>query len=88
MNTLYEQNNISISHSELVDINDVNVNKELSKAERITEFVRQIKNPYCFKCGNFVVRTRFANNGLSMEDCLQSIILWFFCKVRKNMLPY
>ncbi|MEE1351666.1 MAG: hypothetical protein UHM23_06410 [Clostridia bacterium] len=75
MNTLYEQNNISISHSELVDINDVNVNKELSKAERITEFVRQIKNPYRFKCGNFVVRTRFANNGLSMEDCLQSIIL-------------
>ena len=31
----------------LVDIREVSVNKELSREERITEFVRQIKDPYC-----------------------------------------
>ena len=51
------------------------VNKELSKKERISEFIKQIKNPYCFKCGDFIVKARYTNNGLSMEDCLQSVIL-------------
>ena len=64
-----------ISADELVDINDVTVDKELPKKERISEFIRQIKNPYCFKCGKFVVKARFSDNGVSLEDCLQSILL-------------
>ena len=40
----------------LVDIREVSVNKELSREERITEFVRQIKDPYRFKCGRFTVQ--------------------------------
>ncbi len=66
---------LTVSADNLVDINEVNVNKELSKSERIAEFIKQIKNPYCFKCGNFIVKARYTDNGLSMEDCLQSIIL-------------
>lgn len=64
-----------ISIDELVDINDVTVSKDLTKKERIAEFIKQIKNPYCFRCGDFVVKARYTDNGLSMEDCLQSIIL-------------
>lgn len=44
----------------LVDIREVSVNKELSREERITEFVRQIKDPYRFKCGRFTVQASFA----------------------------
>jgi len=75
LEAMQNTNPASVSVDELVDINDVQVNKSLSKSERISEFIRQIKNPYCFKCGDFVVKTRFSNNGLSMEDCLQSILL-------------
>lgn len=64
-----------ISIDELVDINDVTVSKELTKKERIAEFIKQIKNPYCFRCGDFIVKARYTDNGLSMEDCLQNIIL-------------
>ena len=39
----------------LVDIRDVTVDRELSREDRIAEFVRQIKNPYRFKCGQFTV---------------------------------
>ena len=59
----------------LVDINDISVDKDLPKPERIKEYIRQIKNPYCFKCGNFIVKARYQNAGLSIEDCLQSIII-------------
>ena len=59
----------------LVDINDISVNKDLPKPERIKEYIRQIKNPYWFKCGNFVVTAKYSDKGLSIEDCLQSIII-------------
>lgn len=58
----------------LVDIQDVDVDKTLSKKERIAEFLRQIKDPYHFKCGKFTVTAKFADNGVTLEDCLQRII--------------
>ena len=59
----------------LVDIQDVSVDPNLSKEERIAEFVRQIKNPYCFKCGKFTVRAQFAPDGPSLEECLKQILI-------------
>ena len=44
-----ELNTIVSEVGTLVDIRDVSVNKELSRDERIAEFVQQIKNPYHFK---------------------------------------
>lgn len=58
----------------LVDIRDIKVDKNLPRQERITEFARQIRNPYCFRCGKFVVTARFAEDGPTLEECLQRII--------------
>ena len=44
---------------ELVDIREVAVDKDLPKEERIAAFLHQIKNPYRFRCGDFVVRLLF-----------------------------
>lgn len=59
----------------LADIRDVSVDQSLSKEERIAEFLRQIKNPYCFRCGKFTVRAQFSDNGVSLEDCLKEILV-------------
>lgn len=64
----------TIDTDELVDIRDVHVDVNLPKLERILEYLRQIKNPYIFKCGNFIVMAKFAKNGVTIEDCLQSIV--------------
>lgn len=58
----------------LVDIREVSVNKDLPKAERIVSFVRQIKNPYRFRCGEFVVNVSFSSEGRTLEECLQGIL--------------
>jgi hypothetical protein len=42
----------------------------LPKPERIAAFVRQIRNPYRFSCGDFTVNISFANNGVSLEELL------------------
>ena len=64
-----------VNRENLVDIRSITIDKTLSKEERIAEFIRQIKNPYCFKCGKFVVKARYADNGPSLEQCLQAILL-------------
>ena len=58
----------------LVDIRDISVNKDLPKEERIADFVKQIKNPYRFRCGDFVINACFASGGASIEDCLKGIL--------------
>ena len=63
------------SNDNLVDIRTVSVDPSLSREERIAEFVRQIGNPYCFKCGKFTVHAQFAENGVSLEDCLKQVLI-------------
>ena len=58
----------------LVDIRIVDVDKTLPREERIVEFVRQIKNPYCFRCGEFIVNTSFSEAGPTLEDCLMGLL--------------
>ena len=58
----------------LVDIRGVQVDKSMPRDERIAEFVRQIGNPYHFRCGKFEVTARFAEDGPTLEECLQRII--------------
>ncbi|BDF03549.1 DUF6870 family protein [[Clostridium] hylemonae] len=61
------------SNDSLADIRDITVDKELPREERIAEFVRQIKNPYRFRCGRFIVKVSFAGNGVTLEDCIRGI---------------
>ncbi len=62
------------STDELVDIREVTVDKDLPKEERIAAFLRQIKNPYRFRCSDFVVNAAFSSNGGTLEECLQGIL--------------
>lgn len=53
----------------LIDIHNVKINMELSEKERILDFIEQIKNPYCFKCGDIIVKLTFQNEeGDSLEQ--------------------
>ena len=56
---------------DLVDIRDVAVDKNLSKPERIAEYIRQIGDPYNFRCGKFTVTVKFTENGPTFEECLR-----------------
>ncbi len=40
----------------------------------MNEFVKQIKNPYHFKCGKFEVVAKFADDGPTLEECVRGLI--------------
>ena len=64
----------NINSDSLVDIRTVKVDKTLPRDARIAEFIKQIKNPYRFKCGKFTVNAKFAESGLTLEDCLLQMV--------------
>lgn len=64
----------TIDRDALVDIRDVKVNTALPKRERALDFIRQIKNPYCYKHGKYVVKVGFTDTEVSLEERLAGYI--------------
>ena len=60
--------------SDLVDIRDVVIDKSLPLEERVRSYVEQIKDPYCFKVGDVVVRVSYADKDESLTDSFTSMI--------------
>lgn len=61
----------TVDRDELVDISDVKIDGEMPKKERLMSFVRQIRNPYVFKCGDVVVKSVFSETDMTLEDCME-----------------
>ena len=52
-----------VDRAELVDIREVPVERGLPAEERIKRFIEKVKNPYCFRVGDVVVKTVFSEDG-------------------------
>jgi len=61
--------------SDLIDIRDITVNKNMSKKERIADFIKQIKDPHHFRCGQFTVTVKYSESNTTIEDCLRRIMV-------------
>lgn len=55
----------------LVDISELKIGKNLPREERMTEFVRQIKNPFCFKVGKVAVSVGYSGDGVTFEQRME-----------------
>lgn len=64
----------TVNPDTLVDINDIKVNTKLPKEERILDFIRQIGNPYCYRCGKVVVKISFNDTNATLEDRMENLL--------------
>ena len=64
----------NIDRDALVDIRDVKVDTSLPKEERIRDFIHQIKNPYLFRHGKYVVKLTFSETDVTLEDLMADYI--------------
>ena len=60
----------TVDRSTLGDAESVNINTELSTEERISDYIRQIKNPYCYLYKGMVVKISFSGKR-KLEDCMK-----------------
>lgn len=66
-------NESHVHTDELVDIREVSVDKIFPRKNALPPLSAR-KNPYRFRCGDFVVNACFAGNGVTLEECLQGIL--------------
>lgn len=63
-----------IDKEALVDIQAIQIDGSLPKEERILDFIRQIKNPYLFKCGDMIVQSIFSDTEVTLTDRLKQYL--------------
>lgn len=63
----------TVDKSILVDIADVEIDTSLPDRERMLDFIRQVKNPYCYLDHGTVVKISFSGSQ-RMEDCLKKCV--------------
>lgn len=74
MNDIENLRNIPLE--ELVDIQSITVNTDLPKEEKIADYIKQIKNPYCYKYNNYRVIVKFdeSEDAKTLEEQLKTYI--------------
>jgi hypothetical protein len=63
----------TVDKNDLVDIETVEIRTDLPKEERIMDYIRQIKNPYCYLYKGMVIKVSFAGKR-KLEDCLKDCL--------------
>ena len=61
----------TVTAAELADIDEVKIGTDLPYDERLQDYIRQIKNPYCYRCKGMIVKISFSGKR-SLEDCLKA----------------
>lgn len=58
----------------LADILEIEIDKDLSDIEKKREFIRQIRNPYLYRQGEYIVKLSFADTDVTLTDRLMEYI--------------
>ncbi len=58
----------------LVDINEVQIPDNLSGTDKAEYFLENIRNPYCYKQGEYVVKVNFNQQGGNITGKLKDYI--------------
>ena len=58
----------------LADILEIEIDRDLSDTEKKREFIRQIRNPYLYRQGEYVVKLSFADTDATLNDRLKEYI--------------
>lgn len=65
----------NVEENELVNLEDVKINTNLSIKERKEQFIEQAGNPYIFKCNGIIVKNTYTNNGKTLNQLLEKLII-------------
>ena len=58
----------------LVDIKTIKMDESLSREEKLKQYVEQVKNPYCFRVGDVVVKCSYSDDGVTIRDRFEQLV--------------
>ena len=60
---------------DLTDVRKLKSDKNLPQEKRQAQYLKQVGNPYLLRRGSMMIKVSFANNGLSMEQAFENLLL-------------
>lgn len=72
---LLETDFSDVDIEQLTDIRTIKIDKTHSLEKRQAQYLKQVGNPYLLRRGNMVIKVSFANNGISMEEAFENLLL-------------
>ena len=70
-----DQDFSDVDINEMTDLRMIKTDRNKSLQERRDIFLNKVGNPYLVRIGNMKVKVRFANNGISMEQAFENMLL-------------
>lgn len=64
-----------VNIEDLTDVRKIKIDKYLPQEKRQAQYLKQIGNPYLLRRGSMMIKVSFANNGLSMEQAFENLLL-------------
>lgn len=64
----------TVQAEELADITKISLDGCRTKEEKIKSFLEQVGNPYCYRVGDVIVKTRYSENGGSFHERFEQLI--------------
>ncbi len=58
-----------------VNVQKIKIDKNQPQSKRQAQFLKQVGNPYMLRRGSMMIKVSFANNGLSMEQAFENLLL-------------
>ena len=65
----------AMDKTEFMELNQVKVDGAAPAADRLWQYLSQVKNPYAFRVGDVAVKIEFSSSGRSMTDALSNYLL-------------
>ena len=59
----------------LTDVSEVRIDRGQPIEKRRHQYLEKVGNPYLVRVGNIKVKVRFADNGVSLEDAFENLLL-------------
>ena len=75
--TFEEMRNVDIRTVDpdtLVDVTKITIDESLPKEERLKQYLEKVKNPYCFRVGDVVVKCSYSNDGVTLRDRFRQLV--------------
>lgn len=64
-----------VNIEDLTDVRKIKIDKNLPQEKRQAQYLKQVGNPYLLRRGSMMIKVSFANNGLSVEQAFENLLL-------------
>ena len=72
---IFGERNVKPKDKNFPNYTKIKIDKNQPQSKRQAQFLKQVGNPYMLRRGSMMIKVSFANNGLSMEQAFENLLL-------------